>query len=223
MKNEENSSPRVYVIGGGYDYIRFLFELGYKGAKGLGDADFLLFTGGEDVSPELYGEKPLPRTNSSAYRDEREKKIYEEALRAKIPMVGICRGGQFLNVMNGGKMWQHVNNHCGNHKMTILLEKPPRRIEVTSTHHQMMIPNEPKALVLAAAGLATTKIAFGTEIAVGNPADDSDAEVIWYDETMCLCFQPHPEFKTAPQACKDYFEECLNDFIIPSLAVTGKA
>lgn len=211
----KNEPLRVYVIGGGYEYIKMLFDFGFKGAKGIGDASFILFTGGEDVSPELYGEKSLPKTHSNLFRDKREKIIFEEALAAKIPMVGICRGGQFLNVMNTGKMWQHVDGHCGNHQMTILDSQTPRKIEVTSTHHQMMIPNPETAVILAAAGEAKTKLAFGTEVAVGKPTDDSDAEVIWYANTNCLCFQPHPEFVKAPKECREYFKECLDNYIIP--------
>ena len=56
---------RVYVVGGGYEYIRMLFNLGYDGAKGLEDADVVLFTGGEDVNPELYGEVCMAKTNFS--------------------------------------------------------------------------------------------------------------------------------------------------------------
>jgi len=209
---------RVYVVGGGYDYIRMLFKLGYRGAAGLGDADIVMFTGGEDVTPSLYGERPLARTHFNMMRDEREKKIYEAALEAGLPMVGICRGGQFLNVMNKGKMWQHVTDHCVlSHKMYIMdvgKGEVLRQIDVTSTHHQMMIPGE-GADVLALAKECKNKMSEGTELDIPNPQLD-DVEVVWYDKTNCLCFQPHPEFPDAPKDCTDYFEECMDNFIIPS-------
>lgn len=205
---------KVYVVGGGYEYIQLLYSQGYGGAKGLGDADVVLFTGGEDVTPQLYGEKPLNTTNFNVARDEREKIIYDEALKASIPMVGICRGGQFLNVMNGGKMFQHVDGHCGTHDMMIPGD-PNRVIKVTSTHHQMMIPNPETALVLAVASQARSKQSYGYSVETLEPSMD-DTEVIWYDKTSCLCFQPHPEFLNAPKECKDYFDECMSNFVIPA-------
>lgn len=218
-KDEVKNRPKVWVIGGGFEYIRLLFNLGCDGAKGLDDADFVLFTGGEDVTPQLYGEVALPKTNYNRIRDEKEKAIYDECVARGIPMVGICRGGQFLNVMNGGKMWQHVTCHCGNHLARI--EVPPfhndkrRTIEVTSTHHQMMIPTD-DAIILATACEALEKIAVGYE-KIGKNEDDPDIEVVFYDDTKSLCFQPHPEFGSAPADCVDFFEECLDNWIYPNI------
>ena len=102
---------RVFVVGGGFQYVKMFFDAGFRGAKNVQDAHIVCFTGGEDVNPELYGEKPLKGTHFSRDRDGVEAYYYGEALSAGKPMVGICRGGQFLNVMNEGKLWQDVNNH----------------------------------------------------------------------------------------------------------------
>jgi gamma-glutamyl-gamma-aminobutyrate hydrolase PuuD len=216
-KKEEQTRPRVYVVGGGFEYIRLMFTLGCDGAKGIEDADIVLFTGGEDVNPELYGEAPMPKTNYNRLRDEKEQLIYKAALERELPMVGICRGGQFLNVMNGGKLWQHVVGHTGNHIARI--EVPPfknnkrRAIEVTSTHHQMMIPTE-DAIMLATADSALEKHAPALSH-MGKK--DDDVEVVFYKDTSCLCFQPHPEFHSAPPECVDFFEECLDNWIFPNI------
>jgi gamma-glutamyl-gamma-aminobutyrate hydrolase PuuD len=222
MSNDdiEKLRPRCYVIGGGLDYIRLMFQLGCDGAIGLDDADFVLFTGGADVNPEMYGEIPMAKTNFDRLRDNKEHLIYQGALDRKLPMVGICRGGQFLNVENGGKMWQHVTNHTGNH--AAFVEVPPfndngkrRIIAVTSTHHQMMIPTD-EAVVLLTANVCLEKNspAF-TQL--GKKQDSPDVEVVFYPDTNCLCFQPHPEFRTAPAECVDFFEECLDNWIYPVL------
>jgi gamma-glutamyl-gamma-aminobutyrate hydrolase PuuD len=229
MSNEKKTDrPSVWIVGGGFEYIRLMYNLGYDGAKNLDDADIVLFIGGEDVNPELYGEVCMPKTHFNRDRDEKEKAIYEEALKRQLPMVGICRGGQFLNVMNGGRMWQHVTNHCGNHVMRI--EVPPfnegnkrRTIEVTSTHHQMMIPTD-EALVLATANVAYEKISPGLERVGKNENDpDPDVEVVFYDDTNCLCFQPHPEMRRAPADCVDFFEECMQNYIIPRIPLSPTA
>lgn len=214
-------NPCVYVVGGGYDYIRLMWELGCIGARNVDEADVVLFTGGEDVNPELYGEVPMAKTHYNRVRDEREQVIYHQARKRNLPMVGICRGGQFLNVMNGGRMWQHVTNHAGNHIARI--EVPPfegkdqkrRTIEVTSTHHQMMIPTD-DGLVLATADCALEKHAPALS-QMGKRKGELDTEVVFYDDTNCLCFQPHPEFRGAPPDCIDFFEECLDNYIFPRI------
>ena len=98
------------------------------------------FTGGDDVSPELYGHKNLGSHNSPA-RDKRELVIFEMARKHEIPMTGICRGSQFLNVMCGGTMVQHLKaNHGGGlHRM---ITSEGEVFDVTSSHHQMSVVGE---------------------------------------------------------------------------------
>lgn len=68
-----------------------------------------LFTGGQDVAPELYGEKRLPECGEcSPERDKMESILLEEALKADKPVLGICRGIQFLNAALGGSLYQDI-------------------------------------------------------------------------------------------------------------------
>ena len=68
-----------------------------------------LFTGGHDVSPDLYHEDPLPGLISSCRkRDVMESYVLEKAIAADKPILGICRGIQFINVMLGGTLYQVV-------------------------------------------------------------------------------------------------------------------
>lgn len=225
-----NSRPKIWIVGGGYEYIRLFYNLGCDGAKNLEDADVVLFTGGEDVNPELYGEPILAKTFFNRARDAKEKAIFEAALERDLPMVGICRGGQFLNVMNKGSMYQHVTNHALGEQRThkAFIEVPPykskkndgevvkREIEVTSTHHQMMIPG-PEAMVLLTARESYER-QKPDRLYVGLPEEDSlDTEAVFYDATNCLCFQPHPEFSKAPGDLIDFFEECLDNFVFPRI------
>lgn len=215
-----NSRPKVYIVGGGLEYIRLMYDLRCDGATSVEDADVVLFTGGEDVDPALYDEPPHKRTNFNTQRDLKERAIYEQALARDLPMVGICRGGQFLNVMNGGKMWQHVTGHTQPH--LAFIEVPPfnehgqKRIlqNVTSTHHQMMIPTD-EAVVLLTALEAWEKENGKGYTKMGKELTEPDIEAVWYAGTSCLCFQPHPEYKTANAGLVDFFEECLENFVFP--------
>jgi hypothetical protein len=212
---------KVFVVGGGYDYIKYFYGLGLNGSTTLEGADFVVFTGGEDVSPELYGEKNVNSFNNPG-RDKQEKIVYEHVRSLGIPMVGICRGGQFLNVMNGGKMWQDVNNHCGDHKIKEVGKgKKARSFLVTSTHHQMMRPG--KGAVVLAVGdngdgrpICDLRETYG-ECVEGADPKEPDYEVLWYPETNCLCFQPHPEYASAPKDCRVYFEELLSTYVEPAM------
>lgn len=215
---EPELRPKVYIVGGGYECIALMYRLGCNGAKSVDGADIVLFTGGEDVDPRLYKEVPLAKTHFNRARDDKELAIFDEALQKGIPMVGICRGGQFLNVASGGSMWQHVNGHTGTHIARV--EIPPFRngnkrriISVTSTHHQMMRPSK-DATILCTAQECSDKMSPAYN-KIGKDPKDPDIEVVFYEDTGCLCFQPHPEFGTAPADCVDFFEECLEKYIYP--------
>src|SRR5690606_26079714 len=116
------------------------------------DIDIALFTGGEDVDPSLYGQNVGNNTFINVKRDSQEKSLYH-ILHPKTLKLGICRGSQFLTVMSGGSLIQHVEGHGGNHLITVVDTHPldkeeidifrvdPDRfmtMEITSTHHQMM-------------------------------------------------------------------------------------
>ena len=71
--------------------------------------DGFLFTGGQDVSPELYGMKDATGTIvASPERDKLESLLFSKALQADKAVLGICRGLQFINVFLGGTLWQDL-------------------------------------------------------------------------------------------------------------------
>ena len=106
---------RVLIVSGSLAYRQMFINYGFTVVEDIQFADLVCFTGGEDVSPHLYGQPVHPLTFSSVRRDEKEKAIFDACCERNLPMVGICRGGQFLNVMSGGKMYQHVTNHTRQH------------------------------------------------------------------------------------------------------------
>lgn len=204
---------RVFVVGGGFQYLKMFFDAGMKGARSVEDADIVCFTGGEDVDPALYGEEPIPETYFNSKRDGVEAYIYGEAIGLKKPMIGICRGAQFLNVMNGGKLWQDVNNHAvrGGHAI-IDMRNGEVREGMTSTHHQQMIAAD-DAEIIAVAELSTKKTSM-SEIMERTKAEPDDMEVLWYPGSLSLCFQPHPEFMHGD--CRNFFLDLVDEYILPA-------
>lgn len=72
--------------------------------------DGLLLSGGADVSPRSYGEQPLEeRWAGDAYRDAYETRLVHAAVERQLPVLGLCRGVQILNVALGGTLYQDIN------------------------------------------------------------------------------------------------------------------
>ena len=71
--------------------------------------DGFLFTGGQDIAPERYGEIPLPVCGEICVgRDEMEATLFSLALERDKPLFGICRGLQLFNVLLGGTLYQDL-------------------------------------------------------------------------------------------------------------------
>jgi putative glutamine amidotransferase len=76
--------------------------------------DGIVFTGGSDVDPTLYGEAAHPETfGVHRLRDDAELALLQAALARDLPVLGICRGIQVLNVGLGGDLHQHVPDLVG--------------------------------------------------------------------------------------------------------------
>ena len=213
----------VYIVNGDALYERMFTNRGWKIVDNLDDADLVQFTGGADVSPILYGEHEHHRTFSQMHRDLVEKRIFYMALRYRKPMAGICRGGQFLNVMSGGRMYQDVDKHTCPHKAFFFDGEAVVEVPVTSTHHQMMRPqyDDPNMIVLGVAKESTVKAncsLMGELKYVKTKLHDTmpDIEALYYLETNCLCFQPHPEHHNN-DGLADFYMKLVETYLISAV------
>ena len=80
----------------------------------LSRAHGLVLAGGEDISPSLYGESrraDVPYMATDPARDALELSLTRAALAADMPILGICRGMQMLNVAMGGRLAHHIEGH----------------------------------------------------------------------------------------------------------------
>ena len=145
----------------------------------------IIFWGGVDINPSLYGEEPSHFTQrADNKRDVKELGLALYCKENSIPMIGICRGAQLLNVFNGGKLCQHIEGHTQNHT---IITNDGELLKVNSTHHQMMLPT-PEATILA-----TTKTKTYGLVKHRLDVIDDVYEVVYYPETLSLCIQFHPE------------------------------
>lgn len=161
-------------------------------------ADVIIFNGGADIGTSIYEEKPIGRgiPENPSPRDKKEMCIYYKYCFSPKLLVGICRGAQLLNVLNGGTLWQDVDGHGRSHYITILATG--HKMWATSTHHQMMRPNLNMGKVLAVADQSHNKYAYGDTWSLKGgvffPDDHKDTEIVWYPSTGSLCIQGHPEY-----------------------------
>lgn len=200
----------VVIVNGSSQY-RTLFEsMGHTLTNAPIYADLVVFTGGADVTPDMYGAKAHPWTGNDVSRDAEEAIIFNQCVKFGIPMVGICRGGQFLNVMSGGSMYQHVEEHTRSHLLTDV--ETGETVYVSSTHHQMIKPS-PKAVLVATAALQGERQWYEGQVFYKDISKE-DIEVVFYPETKCLCFQPHPEFNSPEyEGMKQYFKGLLARYL----------
>lgn len=203
----------IAIIHGNHQYTELFKSLGFKIVADQKDAELILFTGGEDVSPALYGDYQHAYTGNNPRRDNEEAQIFSSAVDRGIPMVGICRGAQFLNVMSGGRMLQHCQGHTQAHEIEDL--DTGETVYVSSTHHQIMLPGD-KANVLAVSIRGVPCEWYDGHIAKRETVDNT-AEVVFYPHTKSLCFQPHPEFGSFDDGYSQmvyYFERLLHKYLI---------
>lgn len=203
---------KVYIEYRSIDYITMFLGAGFEVVTDVDEADLVCFTGGSDVSPHLYGHQRHNTTFNDTYRDAKEQRLFDTCVDRGIPMVGICRGGQFLNVMCGGTMFQDVTHHTRNHYITDL--GTGQILLVSSTHHQMMCPAENAQIVaVASEGGFRTFWSPVREKFISEPSVH-DYEVLYYEDKKALCFQPHPEFNSPMyKDMRKYFIDMVNKVV----------
>ena len=147
-----------------YDYVRAIEHAGARpllvppseeGVEETLDAlDGILFSGGADLDPEVYGAEAHAETNGvRPERDRAELTLLEAALARDMPVLAVCRGVQVMNVARGGDLVQHLPDVVGNEshrEVKGAFSEHPVRIEddsklgavlgdrapVKSSHHQ---------------------------------------------------------------------------------------
>ena len=82
-------------------------------AEVLGSMDGLLLTGGGDIDPARYGQPNEGSRDIDQIRDALEASAWDAAAERAVPVLGICRGLQAINVFAGGSLLQHVEGHEG--------------------------------------------------------------------------------------------------------------
>ncbi len=190
--------PEAVTRAGGRPVL--LPPLGGWTAAEVADLDGLILTGGSDVDPARYGEQPHPRTAPPhPRRDAAEIELIASARSAGVPILGICRGLQVLNVAFGGSLHQHLPDVVGHarhqvspavfHDTTVsiapdsdLADVLGDRADVRCYHHQ--------AVARVGIGLRVVATAPDGVVEAIEAVPDSSAESV---AGWVLAVQWHPE------------------------------
>jgi putative glutamine amidotransferase len=174
----------------------------------------LLLTGGADLDPSLYGQAAHPAVLVEPARDDLELEAWQVARERRVPVLGICRGFQAINVFSGGTLVQHLEGHDNptsaptGHPLHldptsrlagILGETDPLTFtEVNSYHHQAVRPAD------LAPGLRATGMAPHDEGALVEALEAKDPDD-WLVGVQC-----HPE---RPELIGPEFERLWRAFV----------
>lgn len=194
----------VCLSGPPEDRRGFTHWLGRAGCRFVDNpikADFVIFTGGADVTPSTYGDVAIAETCADIQRDKEDLDLWNICRDEGIPMVGICRGSQFIWTRMGGKLFQHVNNHNdGEHEIYFFPEN--KKYRASSVHHQMAKPETlPGFKLLANTVVSTTRKAGNWS----HSGPGSDFEIWAFPDDAILGIQGHPEYPGFP----NYSELCV--------------
>jgi GMP synthase-like glutamine amidotransferase len=154
--------------------------------------DYVVFTGGADVNPDMYGQKKHKKTFIDNYRDKQDDTVFKK-LRKTTLKVGICRGAQYLTVKSGGTLIQNVDNHLN---CIDEITTNDGVFKISSDHHQMMNPFEVSDHVIIAKSNLNRSTFY--EDGDGNSVNmPLEPEIVYYPNTHSLCIQGHPEWDFA--------------------------
>lgn len=163
------------------------------GTKTLPEVDGLVLPGGWDVDPSFYGEARDDRVQETDPElDATELRLFQQAREREIPVLGICRGQQVINVAMGGSLIQHLDDHdaraIGRKHLAHAVAVDPaselgratgeQKIRVNSLHHQ-----------------ALNKVANGLHPTARG--EDGTVEGVETDDGLVLAVQCHPEELTS--------------------------
>lgn len=201
----------VYVVGGDPLVCRMFLCRGWAVADEQSDLTkrrnidlrLVCFTGGEDVSPEIYGEENQGSRGCNLSRDQEEVEVYNHYV-GKVPLVGICRGGQLLNVLNGGKMIQDLGETVSG---MVYVRRWHNDYQATGyslmvDHHQGM----KRGYTFAKGQFRLGDLRYQKIVQHLSPE-----YVLYYPKTRSFCFQPHPEW--GHEGTEGLFFELLEDYL----------
>jgi len=172
----------------------------------------VLFTGGSDIHPSLYGQESSRLTSCIPRRDIYETMVFEKAKQLGKPMVGVCRGAQLLCIMAGGKLVQHIHGHDRWHDCQTAFDQ---KFMISSTHHQMMLPpygSRPLAWALP----RLSRVYIGANEKHILPFPEREYEVVHFPNINAIGMQYHPEIMSEGSEGFHFAGDIVEKYLLPA-------
>ncbi len=175
--------------------------------------DAVLLTGGADIEPHRFGELPHEHIGRmSAQRDDCELKLLDCAIKRKLPILGICRGMQIINVGLGGTLVQDMKSELGEqfayHDQTCPTTQPVHKVAFES--------GSKVAQLFGGTELATNSHhhqcvkALGNGLKITGKSEDGIIEAIESPQQPIVAVQFHPERMAGSNpAMLDFFKNWI--------------
>ncbi|WP_223552973.1 MULTISPECIES: gamma-glutamyl-gamma-aminobutyrate hydrolase family protein [Lysinibacillus] len=189
-------SKSVIEAGG----IPLIIPLGIEEdvAQILSLTDGLLLSGGYDVHPFLFGAEPTPKLGKvHPERDSVELALIEAAFIRQMPIFGICRGMQILNVALGGTVYQDIDSEYHSSK---LLKHKQQAARGVATHYVHVTPDTLLKTIIEEAQIAVNSFhhqavnVVSEKMKVAAKSSDGIVEAVVHEDLpFCLGVQWHPE------------------------------
>jgi putative glutamine amidotransferase len=179
----------------------------------LDRVDALMLAGGADIDPASYGAEPHAETRGTwPERDRFELALVRRALERDMPVLGICRGMQLLNVALGGTLVQHLPEAIG--------AETHRTVAGTFSEHHVRL--DPESLACAAAGLASfvvrshhhqgvEQLGEGWKVSGWSEEDDLPEAIELPNKRFALGVIWHPEEDESSQVIAALVEAARRD------------
>jgi putative glutamine amidotransferase len=169
-------------------------------ASAFAAMDALLLSGGADVDPGRYGRPSQGATDIESGRDALEAEAWTVSQQRSVPVLGICRGFQAINVFSGGTLLQHVDGHLGASWGHGVATTHPLRVAPGTRLARILFPTNARGGVVEVntyhhQGVRVADLAPGlvANAWAGSPAGDLVEGLEAADGRFVFGIQAHPE------------------------------
>jgi putative glutamine amidotransferase len=166
-------------------------------SEALSMIDGLLLAGGADIDPTAYGQQAHHATNGTVpERDSFEIALVRAAIERDLPVLGICRGMQLINVARGGTLVQHLPEHLGHqeHRRSIgSFEDAEHEVELAEGTLAMRVVGEARHATKSHHHQGVDRLGEGLRISAVSVLDGLPEAIELPEKCFVLGVQWHPE------------------------------